>query len=40
MVRSVLDDGKFSEYDVYYFEYVWVLLDLDEEEVKLIVCLL
>lgn len=40
IVRSVLDDGKLSEYDVYYLEYVCVFFDLDEEEVKLIVCLL
>jgi voltage-gated potassium channel len=39
-VRSVLDDGKLSEHDVHHLEHVRALLDLDEEEAKLIVRLL
>ena len=39
-VRSVLDDGKLSEHDIHHLEHVRALLDLDEEEAKLIVRLL
>lgn len=39
-VRSVLDDGELSERDVHHLEHVRALLDLDEEEAKLIVRLL
>lgn len=39
-VRSVLDDGELSKRDVHHLEHVRALLDLDEEEAKLIVRLL
>ncbi|WP_394222282.1 ion transporter [Alteromonas gracilis] len=39
-VRSVLDDGILSEHDVHHLEHVRALLDLDEEEARLIVRLL
>ena len=39
-VQSVLDDGKLSEHDIHHIERVRALLDLDEEEAKLIMRLL
>ncbi len=39
-VRSALDDGKLSDNDLRHLEHVRALLDLDEEEAKLIVRLL
>ncbi|WP_334050100.1 ion transporter [Alteromonas gracilis] len=39
-VQSALDDGKLSEHDIHHLEHVRALLDLDEEEAKLIVRLL
>ncbi|MCZ8530364.1 ion transporter [Alteromonas sp. PRIM-21] len=39
-VQSVLDDGKLSEHDIHHLEHVRRLLDLDEEEAKLITRLL
>jgi voltage-gated potassium channel len=39
-VRTALDDGRLSEHDIGHIEHVRALLDLDEEEARLIVRLL
>jgi len=39
-VRTALEDGKFSEHDANHLERVRALLDLDEEEARLIIRLL
>ena len=39
-VRTVLEDGKFSEHDANHLERMRALLDLDEEEARLIIRLL
>lgn len=39
-VRTALDDGKLSDHEIRHLEHVRVLLDLDEEEAKLIMRLL